>query len=330
MISKKPVTIISGFLGAGKTTFLNRIIHQHPKVKFAIIENELGAINIDSQLVINNQDGSIYELSNGCICCSVNGEFSEILKDLVLSDLEFDHLLIETTGIAHPTSIAEVFVNNPLIKESFYIDSIITLVDVLNFMQNITNCEETVRQVATADTIIINKIDDSSESNLRQVEQYISKINPTAIRHKTSYGKLDTTPLLKIKAFSQDKAEKDTLMFFPVQQTIEKQSVVEVKTNQHQIQAHHMLISEPFDPQKFEFWMKYYLKFNQDKLFRAKGILHFKDEPQKIIFQAVQGSYSIDEGDYWVNEEKTTKIVFIGKELDEEEIKKNLAQLLAE
>ena len=160
---KIPVGIITGFLGAGKTTLLNNLIREYPDKRFAIIENEFGEIGIDSELVLNLDNSHIRELANGCICCSLNDDLAGLVLDLLRTGPPFDHLLIETTGIADPSSVVQPFFSDPDIRSSFTIDGVICLVDALHFNHFSDQQEEVFRQVAMADLILLNKAGEVDE-----------------------------------------------------------------------------------------------------------------------------------------------------------------------
>ncbi len=171
--SKVPVTIITGFLGAGKTTLLNRLIAGYPEKKFAIIENEFGDIPIDQELVVNARDG-IFEMSSGCICCSLNEELGQLLLKLSSPEYDFDHLLIETTGIAEPDAVAAAFLGTG--KETKYIlDGTICLADARDIAQNLQERGEAVRQVSFSDVILLNKTDLVNEEYLPKTKLAISQ-----------------------------------------------------------------------------------------------------------------------------------------------------------
>lgn len=201
-----PVTILTGFLGAGKTTLLNHLISSNPNTKFAIIENEFGDIGIDNELVIGADDG-IFEMSNGCICCSLNGELVSTLAKLVNGEHAFDHLIVETTGIAEPDGVAAAFVAEPGIQSYFRLDATVCLVDAHHAEDILEDREEAKRQLTFADYIVINKSSEVSADYLPKLEAILRKVNSFAALEHCDYGKV-TTNVLDLKAYEVGQVEE--------------------------------------------------------------------------------------------------------------------------
>jgi G3E family GTPase len=315
---KTPVTILTGFLGAGKTTLLNEIISQHPDTRFAIIENEFGEIGIDQELVLN-KDKNLFEMSNGCICCTINNELADTLLELSRSDKPFDHLLIETTGIADPMGVTEAFLSDPLIQQKYIVDGLICLVDTEQVEDLLSQEEEVARQISAADVIIFNKTDLMRKEYLEEVKQTVKKINPYAICHESSQEGTDTTGLLQLKAYT-------------VSGFHERHKAVVAEHHREQHHHHHIStysfsFEEPLDLQKFQQWANMLLTFQNERIYRIKGILNFKGEETKTIFQSVKTRYLLVKGKEWEPEEtRLSKIVFIGRELRKDILEKNLRQ----
>lgn len=207
-----PVTIITGFLGAGKTTLLNQLIKGHPEKKFAIIENEFGEIGIDGGLIVGT-DENIFELSNGCICCSLNEGFYETVGKLLDSEFEFNHLLIETTGIADPDSIIKAFLLSESIQLHFRIDSVICLADCANMEDLIDEQPEIRKQLVLADVVLLNKAETIQPGYLKELEKLIAGINPMAMFYAVQFATVEGVNLLDLKAFSAKNIEKTTMSF---------------------------------------------------------------------------------------------------------------------
>lgn len=316
---KTPVTILTGFLGAGKTTLLNEIISQNTDTRFAIIENEFGEIGIDQELVLN-QDKNLFEMSNGCICCTINHELADTLLELSRSDKPFDHLLIETTGIADPMGVTEAFLSDPLIQQKYIVDGLVCLVDSEHIEDLLSQEEEAARQISAADVIIFNKTDLVTEEYLRELKHTVKKINPYAISKESSQGKVDTKELLQLKSYT-------------VSGFHERHHVV--ATEHHHDQHHHHIstysftFEQPLDLLKFQQWANMLLTFQNERIYRIKGILNFKGEETKTIFQSVKTRFLLVKGKDWEpGEERLSKIVFIGRELRKDILEKHLRQCL--
>ena len=205
MSAKIPVTVLTGFLGSGKTTLLNRILSEEHGLRIAVIENEFGEIGIDQDLVINAEE-EIFEMNNGCICCSVRGDLIRILGDLAKKKDKFDRVILETTGLADPGPVAQTFVDED-IREEFTIDGIITLIDSKHVTQHLDeNTDEVLAQIAFADRLILNKADLTSESDLEGLETRITNINNMAEMQRATMANAPIKDLLDIGGFNVDQA----------------------------------------------------------------------------------------------------------------------------
>ncbi len=319
--SKIPVTIITGFLGAGKTTLLNYFISHQKEKRFAVIENEFGEVGIDGALVMDAKEG-IFELSNGCLCCTLNDDLIDVLQKILNRERKIEHLLVETTGIADPGPIAMSFLSDPYIKEAFYIDGIITLTDAQFIEQQLEDQEIACNQVIIADVIIINKIDKVDSYQTDTVNNILRRMNPGSriVLHgkDSAYG----FNLLELNAFSEQS-------FLNTFNTLKKQTysyqkdttsysnlLSPTKQVKHAgIHSHTFVFKAPLDVLKFNIFIRALLT-EQLKVFRIKGILNLNSVEEKILFQAVNSQYSTDSMGPWISEdEKATKIVFIGKNL---------------
>jgi G3E family GTPase len=310
---KIPVTIITGFLGAGKTTLLNRLIEENPAKKFSIIENEFGDIPIDQELVVNAKDG-IFEMANGCICCSLNVELGELLQKLMKDEYEFNHLIIETTGIAEPDGIATAFIGGNR-SSTFVLDGTICLADAHDIITNLKERGEVHKQVSFADVIVLNKTDLVSQDELDEAKSSLKKYNVDAPIIECSYGSVDMN-LLALHAYDGNQQENKLL-------------------NPHHYHHHDELVAhsfefkEPLISEKFEHWITMLLFLSGYQIYRIKGILNLKDESNKIIFQSVRSNSKIDIGSPWMDGEiKKSKIVFIGNNIKREPLEKGLKSCL--
>lgn len=314
----KPVTILTGFLGSGKTTFLNQVLEQKPDTRFAIIENEFGQAGIDGELIIK-PDNEIFELSNGCLCCSLNEGIYDILNELSQKTGQFDELIIETTGIADPANVASPFFSNSEIKKDFPIKRIVCLVDVELVEDQLTETEEAIQQLAFSDIILLNKTKNISEAYLKDLKYKLLSINPF------------------IKFFEEKE------MVFPVKEIFEtvrdadlKIEEIENKPQSHEhkhgkIKSFTFRFPEPFNDKELQMRLFGYLVFEAKGLYRIKGIINAKDVNHRLILQSVGQSLNISGGKAWQEDEiRESKIVFIGKDLDKAFFDELLRGCLAE
>ena len=313
-----PVTIITGFLGAGKTTLLNNIIRKHPERRFAIIENEMGEIGIDGGLIVG-ADNNIFELSNGCICCSLNGDFVETMATLLKQEHEFDHLLIETTGIADPNAVVQSFLAEEFMQKRFRIDCVLCLVDATHVGKLIDSEAEVRKQLSISELVFINKTEGFSADYLSALQDRIEEINPTAQIYRVSQADVSEVNVLDTYSFSGANIEKTTLSF---------RNIVPLKQGiRHDIQAIGISIPDSFSFNKFGYWIESFLFFNSKNVFRVKGIISLEDNPRKQILQAVSSIYTIEEGADWEDSPRFCKLVFIGRNLVREDLEWALYRL---
>ncbi|MEM9821343.1 MAG: GTP-binding protein [Bacteroidota bacterium] len=317
-MSPIPVTIITGFLGAGKTTLLNEIIAQHPDQRFAIIENEFGEIGIDQELVIGAEDG-IFEMSNGCICCALNKELIELLVQLYQRRADFDHLLIETTGIADPAAVVAAFISDPTVQEYYRLDAMLCMVDSRHIESNLFKEREATQQISYADVLIFNKKDLVTPEELERLQKMVQEINPYAQVLHAEHGEVDTKALLKLAAFDPKVIEQ------------------RLKELPHHHDHHHQHITsqsyrfdQDFDLMKFRHFMQVLLMFQNMRIYRIKGILSFAHLEERMIFQSVQQQTIFRKGSTWQeNEKRESCLVIIGHGLDRKAFDKKLKECLA-
>jgi len=318
-MSKIPVTVITGFLGAGKTSLLNQLIKKHDDKKFVIIENEFGEENIDSELVANIKNENLFELSNGCICCNLNTELFLVLESLIKNNHSFNHLLIETTGIADPSNILASFISDPGIKKKFDLDSVICLVDAANAEQDLKNEDVLNKQIAVSDTLILNKTDLSNENAINNLYSKIKTINPTATIHQSVNSKVEAN-LLDVYAYDP----KNIYQFlFSVDGNKRNNN-----KHDHSIENYCFKSELAFNQMKLGSWLDAFLQFNSDTIYRVKGILNIAGMKNRILLQSVHTEIQATVGRPWEDHEvPESKLVIIGKDLNTEIIGKNLLEL---
>jgi G3E family GTPase len=316
---RTPVTIITGFLGAGKTTLLNQIIAQKKETRYAIIENEMGAVNLDSEFIIG-VDEAIFKITDGCLCCTLNVELSKLLAELIRRKSEFDHLIIETTGIADPAGVASVFISDLNVQEHFELDGIICLVDSFHIEDLLKSKEtEAARQISFADVLVFNKADLIHAKSLENLQKTTKNINPFAKQITASHSKIDVNKVLNIKAFEAKQVE------------IKTQKVNFSLAHRHgNITSQTYQYFEPFDILKFRQFIQVLMHFQRMRIYRMKGILNIEGQPNKIIFQSVQEQVVFTKGSEWQpNENRQTTLVVIGNGLNQMAFDKKLRQCFA-
>ncbi len=328
----KPVTILTGFLGSGKTTLLNHLIKQNPNIRFAIIENEFGEIPIDNELIIKAEE-DLFTLQNGCICCSLQSDILEILVKLSAKKNTIDHVIIESTGVADPAPVAQLFINNMQLQEYYTLNGVICVVDAKNFELQLSAHAEAVKQIAMADLILINKTDKVALNDMDETRQHIRSINVNSPIQLTSHADINANDLLNIKAYDLCKVEKtfslvplftsvvESTRFLPVQPSMQH--------TVHQIQTFSMQFKGNLNFLKFNAWLNQMIATDGNKLYRSKGIISSSSSDKKVIFQTVHHEIDGLEGGEWGANERENKLVFIGKGLEEESIREGVLHCLA-
>ncbi|MDX2068152.1 MAG: GTP-binding protein [Haliscomenobacter sp.] len=321
-----PVTILTGFLGAGKTSLLNQLIANHPEKKFAIIENEFGEVPIDGDLVIGASD-AIFELANGCICCSLNGELIETLEKLLNSGKDFDHLIIETTGMAEPDAVAAAFVSDPGIQSAFQLDGTVCLVDAVSVQETLAEREEAVKQITFADHIVINKSDDVQAHYLEALQANLREMNPLASISLANYGHT-AADLIALHAYEVGQLER---RIKDVVQDSHSHEHEHVHEHQHHadVTAHSFTFEQTFNLLAFIHWSKVLLMIQGKNIYRIKGILNLGEGESKMVFQSVRTQSAFTRaGDWREGEPRLSRIVIIGKNLKREALEKALRSCL--
>ncbi len=229
-----PVTVLTGFLGAGKTTLLNRILTEQHGRKIAVIENEFGEVGVDNQLVIQT-DEEIFEMNNGCICCTVRGDLLRILGRLMKRKDRLDAILIETTGLANPAPVAQTFFTDPEMKEQFALDAIVTLVDAKHILLHLDDSPEAMKQIAFADVIILNKTDLVTPAELDALEKRLHTINAVAKIHRTQNADVRITNIMNVGGFNLDRAVEVDPQFLETEYPFEWAGAYELQPGPHEV-----------------------------------------------------------------------------------------------
>lgn len=327
-----PVTVLTGFLGSGKTTLLNHILTStEHNMKFAVIENEFGDVGIDENILVESSEETIIEVMNGCICCTVRGDLTETLDKIYDRIKDFDGVLIETTGLADPAPVAQTFFVDDKVVERYKLDGIITVVDAKHIIQHLDEEKpegienESVEQLAFADRIILNKIDLVSEGEIKEVESRIKSINNFAPIYQTENSLIDPKELIDIGSFDLERTLEMDPEFLDTESEHEHdQSVTSTSAR---------FLGE-LNVNKLERWIGELMREKGQDLFRYKGVLAVKGMDQKFVFQGVHmlfgGDFSKEIGLWKKDEDRECRFVFIGRNLDHEELQKGLMECLAE
>ena len=306
-----PVSILTGFLGAGKTTLLNYILKQQHKYKFAVIINEVGKIGVDGQLV-ETQKEEVVEMSNGCLCCTVRKDLVKGVQNL-LKKGGFDYLLIETTGIAEPGPIAQTFLNIPQLQQLVRMDSIITVVDSEQILKQLKETETAREQITMADFLLLNKTDLVDEDALAKVEEEIRALNAQATIFRTSQSQANLSELLDMHAFDVDqKLAVDPKFLDELSQR-----------HHHEINSISFEFDKPFSIEALELFVQE--MSDREKIYRSKGFLWIKDNPRRAVFHGVNNRFTLMWDKLWEKgQARSSQLVFIGKQLQEERLRAEL------
>ncbi|MBE9062610.1 GTP-binding protein [cf. Phormidesmis sp. LEGE 11477] len=312
-----PVTVLTGYLGAGKTTLLNRILtHEHGK-KVAVIVNEFGEVGIDNQLVID-ADEEIFEMNNGCICCSVRGDLIRIIGNLMKRRDKFDHLVIETTGLADPAPVIQTFFVDEDMKDQISLDAVVTMVDARHIHQH-WEAEEAQEQIAFADVILLNKTDLASDAELAELEAKIRGMNAMAKLYRTQDAAVDMDDVLGVQAFDLTRALEIDPDFLGEDAHEHDETVGSVA----------LVESGEIDGQKLNNWLSQLLQTQGPDIFRMKGILNIQGEDQRFVFQGVHMLFDGRPDRPWKPEEtRKNELVFIGRNLDADRLKEDFRACL--
>lgn len=346
---KIPVTVLTGYLGAGKTTLLNRILSENHGKKYAVIVNEFGEIGIDNDLVIG-ADEEVFEMNNGCICCTVRGDLVRILEGLMKRKGKFDAIIVETTGLADPAPVAQTFFVDEDVQAHSRLDAVVTVADAKWLSDRLKDAPEAKNQIAFADVIVLNKTDLVTKPELAEVEARIRGINPYAKLHRTERCSVKLEDVLERGAFDLDRILEIEPEFLEAGDDHDHHH----HDHDHHGHDHHhdhghshshgglkhyhdeemqsisMRTTKPLDANKFMPWLQDLVQTEGQKILRCKGILAFKEDDDRYVFQGVHMMLEGDHQRKWRDDEKReSRVVFIGRELPEKAIREGFESCIA-
>ena len=341
-----PATILTGFLGAGKTTLLNRILREPHGHRIAVIENEFGEENIDNEILVQDSNEQIVEMSNGCVCCTVRGDLILALGTLAqkrnAGELSFDHVVIETTGLANPGPVAQTFFMDDEVASHYMLDAVITVVDAKHAMQQLDAHEEAQRQVGFADRLLLSKTDLVAADDVDALSARLKRINPRAPIRKVDFGTLPIGEFLDLRGFNlNDKIEIDPEFLAKEEHAHEHHECGEHCGHDHHhhaprhsnhaddISAFVFRSDRPFNTARLDEFLGSIVQVFGPRMLRYKGVLWMDGADRKVVFQGVHQTMGTDIGAKWADgEPRGSKMVFIGKNLPKETFISGLEQCL--
>jgi len=348
-----PATILTGFLGSGKTTLLKRVLSESHGQKIAVIENEFGEENIDNEILSVNTEEQIIQMSNGCVCCTIREDLRSALATLAekrrKGELQFDRVVIETTGLADPGPVAQTFFMDDEIAESYLLDSVLTLVDAKHANTQLDTRQEARRQVGFADQIFLSKTDLVAEGEVEALMHRLKHMNPRAPHHKVHFGEVPIAQVFDLKGFNlnakldidPDFLKDDGHGHDHHHHDHDHEHGEHCDHPSHQPgHAHHHAHDDDvksfvfrsdraFNPAKLEDFLGAIVQVYGPKMLRYKGVLYMKGSDRKVVFQGVHQLMGSDLGPKWApGEKKQSKLVFIGIDLPREVLLQGLEQSL--
>ena len=347
---KVPVTVLTGYLGAGKTTLLNRILSENHGKKYAVIVNEFGEIGIDNDLIIG-ADEEVFEMNNGCICCTVRGDLVRILGGLMKRRGKFDAIIVETTGLADPAPVAQTFFVDEDVQNNARLDAVVTVADAKWLSERLKDAPEAKNQIAFADVIVLNKTDLVTPAELAEVEARIRGINPYAHLHRTQRCQVALADVLDRGAFDLDRILEIEPEFLEGGDDHDHDHDHEHCHDPHCGHDHHhgehhghglkhyhdehmqslaLSSDKPLDPKKFMPWLQQLVATEGQKILRSKGILAFAGDDDRYVFQGVHMMLEGDHQRPWRDDEpRLSRVVFIGRDLPEQAIRDGFDKCIA-
>ena len=342
-----PVTILTGFLGSGKTTLLKRILTEAHGQKIAVIENEFGEENIDNDILVSDSQEQIIQMSNGCICCTIREDLRATLSDLAAKrrqgELDFERVVIETTGLADPGPVAQTFFMDDEIAESYLLDAIVTLVDAKHAAQQLNDRVEAQRQVGFADQIFISKVDLVEPQALDALRHRLRHMNPRAAQQVVHFGEVPIQEVFDLRGFNLNaKLDIDPEFLAPDEHAhdhhhhdgehCDHPSHQQAHGHHHQdddVKSFVFRAERAFDPARLEDFLGAIVNIYGPRMLRYKGVLWMKGTERKVIFQGVHQLMGSDLGPAWKDgEPRLSRMVFIGIDLPRDILTQGLEQCL--
>lgn len=318
--AKIPVTILTGFLGAGKTTLLNYILSENHGQKIAVIENEFGEVGIDGDLVLSSSSEEVYEMVNGCVCCTVEvrEDLVRVMRELVARPDPLDHILIETSGMADPYPVAQsFFIDGDSLGDDVQLDAIVTMVDAKNVIQHLDDSNldgrdnQAINQLICADRVVVNKVDLVDAEHINELSGRIRRLNTTAEIVASSYAQIDLSRILGVGAFQPEAANLDAELSHHLHE----------HGHDHSVTSFSVSAASDVDADAFQNWIAELTAGQADNLYRMKGIVAVKDEACRYVFQGVHSLTEFRAAQPWnSNEVRESKIVFIGRDLNQDSL----------
>ena len=319
-----PVTILTGFLDSGKTTLLNRMLREPHGLRIAVIENEFGEAGIDNELLVQDSDEQIIEMNNGCICCTVRGDLVRILGELAAQrragTLNFDRVVIETTGLADPAPVAQTFFVDDEVSQAYVLDGVVTMVDAHHGWQQLGAHHEAQEQVGFADRIVLTKTDLVCAEQLRALRRRLVQMNPRACLGIARRGVADLDDLLDVRGFDLDAILR-----------IEPDFLTDV-AHEHDDDVSACVFRETraLDVERVEDFLGGVVQVYGPQLLRYKGVLHIRGQPRRVVFQGVHMIMGSELGSPWKpGEARASRMVFIGKDLPQEVLLDGMARCVS-
>ncbi|HEX6707876.1 MAG TPA: GTP-binding protein [Albitalea sp.] len=340
-----PATILTGFLGSGKTTLLKRVLTEAHGQKIAIVENEFGDENIDNDILVQDTREQIIQLNNGCVCCTIREDLRTTLSDLAAKkrkgELDFDRVVIETTGLADPGPVAQTFFMDDEIAESYLLDSVLTLVDAKHAEKQLDDRQEARRQIGFADQIFISKTDLVDEASVDALAHRVRHMNPRAPQRRVHFGEVPISEVFDLRGFNLNaKLDIDPDFLKADEHDHDHDHDHDHEHGEHCDHPHHHAHDDDvksfvfrsdraFNPAKLEDFLGAIVQVYGPKMLRYKGVLNMKGTDKKVIFQGVHQLMGSDLGPKWApGEKKTSKMVFIGIDLPKDVFLQGLEQCL--
>jgi G3E family GTPase len=322
--NRLPVTVITGYLGSGKTTLVNHILTANHGKRIAVIENEFGEVGIDDALVIDAEE-EIFEMNNGCICCTVRGDLIRILGNLMKRKDKFDYILVETTGLADPAPVAQTFFVDDEVRSQLKLDAIVTVVDAKHLIQHLDDEKEegveneAIEQLAFADRVLLNKVDLVTDVERKEVIRRIRLINANAEIIPTTMSHVDLDRVLGVGAFDLSKVLEMEPEFLLDSEHQHDQSITSVGID----------CEGEVSVQKINEWLGWLLGERGTDIFRMKGILNMWGDNRRFVFQGVHMLFDGNPGQPWAEGEvRRNRMVFIGRNLDRKELQERFNSCL--